>query len=128
MTAINVWEAELSNKRKTRNVAPFFGALRLHVLRFTLALFPLPSIALSFVIASLIGLAFYLLFGRGWLRLVVYWLVALVGFFIGQIITTLLSFSLFPIGSTNLIEATVTCLIALFVMRAMWKTEPEEPI
>lgn len=94
----------------------------------SLTVFTLPSIALSFVIASLIGLAFYLLFGRGWLRLFVYWLVAVVGFFIGQIITTLLSFSLFPIGSTNLIESTVTCLIALFVMRAIWKPAAEETV
>lgn len=84
--------------------------------------FTLPSIALAFVIASLIGLAFYLLFGRGWVRLVVYWLVAVAGFFIGQIITTLTSFSLFPIGSVNLVEATITCLIALFVTRAIWKS------
>ncbi len=87
-------------------------------------LFTLPSLTLAFVIASLIGIAFYLLFGRGWLRLGVYWLVAVIGFFIGQIIITLLNFSLFPIGSVNLLEATVTCLIALFVTRALWKAEP----
>lgn len=91
------------------------------------ALFTLPSIALAFVIASLIGLGFYLVFGSGWLRLVIYWLVAVVGFFIGQILTTLLSFSLFPIGSVNLVEATVTCLVALFVTRAIWKTDSQTP-
>lgn len=87
-------------------------------------MFTLPSIALSFIIASLIGLVFFMLFGRGWLRLLVYWLVALAGFFAGQIITSLLSFSLFPIGSVNVLEATITCLIALFVTRALWKNDP----
>lgn len=88
-------------------------------------MFTLPSITLSLVIASLIGLAFFLVFGRGWVRLAVYWAVALVGFFIGQILSTLASFSLFPIGSVNLVEASITCLIALFVTRAIWKTQTE---
>lgn len=87
-------------------------------------MFTLPSITLSFVIASLIGLVFFLLFGKGWLRLVIYWLVALAGFFAGQIITTLFGFSLFSIGSVNVLESTITCLIALFVTRALWKNDP----
>jgi uncharacterized membrane protein YjjP (DUF1212 family) len=86
-------------------------------------MFTLPSLVLAFVIASMLGLGFYLVFGRGWLRLVIYWLVAVVGFFIGQILSTLLHFSLLPIGSVNLVEGTVVCLIALFVTRALWKTE-----
>jgi len=76
------------------------------------------------VIASLIGLVFFLLFGKGWLRLVVYWVVALAGFFLGESITLLLGFSLLPIGSVNLIEATVTCLLALLITRMVWKSEP----
>ncbi|MBI4675829.1 MAG: hypothetical protein HY741_29670 [Chloroflexi bacterium] len=87
-------------------------------------LFTLPALALAFVISSLIGLAFYLVFGHGWLRLAGYWLVAVVGFFAGQIISTLFNFSLLPIGSVNLVEATVTCLIALFIARTLWKSEP----
>jgi hypothetical protein len=86
-------------------------------------MFTLPTIALSILIASIIGLGFYLVFGRGWLRLVVYWLVAVVGFFVGQIVATFLQFSLLPVGAVNLVEATATCLIALFATRAIWKTE-----
>lgn len=74
------------------------------------------------MIASLIGLAFYLVFGRGWARLAIYWIVAVAGFFFGQIVTTLTHFSLFPIGSVNLVEATITCLVALFVARAILKS------
>jgi hypothetical protein len=86
--------------------------------------FTLPSIVLSLVIASLIGLAFYLVFGKGWLRFGVYWLVAVVGFFVGQVITAALNFSLLPIGSVNVLEASVTSLIALFIMRFVWRSEP----
>lgn len=86
-------------------------------------MFTLPSIVLAFVIASIIGLGFFLVFGRGWLRLAVYWVVAVAGFFIGQIIATLFQFSLVPIGAVNLLEGAVTCLIALFLTRALWKTE-----
>jgi len=87
-------------------------------------MFTLPSIALALVISSLIGIGFFLLFGKGWLRLLVYWLVAVIGFMLGQIITTIVSFSLFSIGSVNLLESTITCLIALFAVRALWKSEP----
>ena len=87
-------------------------------------MFTLPSLTLCIIIASLIGLVFFLVFGKGWLRLVVYWVVALAGFFVGQIIASLLSFSLFPIGSVNVVEASITCLIALFVTRALWKNDP----
>ncbi len=86
-------------------------------------MFTLPSILLAFVIASIIGVAFYLVFGRGWKRLFVYWLVAVVGFFIGQIIAALVNFSLLPIGSVHLAEATAACLVALFATRALWKNE-----
>jgi len=85
--------------------------------------FTLPTIALAILCASIIGLAFYLLFGRGWLQLGVFWLVAVFGFFVGQIISTLLQFSLFPIGSVNLPEGAATCLIALFALRAFWRVE-----
>ncbi|MDL1896577.1 hypothetical protein FBQ82_09905 [Anaerolineae bacterium CFX7] len=87
----------------------------------TFLVFTLPTLALAFVIASIIGLAFYLVFGHGWLRLVVYWLVAVFGFFVGQILGALFQFSLLPIGSVNLLEGTIACLIALFVTRAVWK-------
>lgn len=86
-------------------------------------MFTLPQLLLAFVISSLIGLGFFLLFGKGWLRLIVYWLVAVIGFFIGQIISSLLNFSIFAIGSVNLLEATATCLIALFVTRALWRSD-----
>lgn len=80
-----------------------------------------PSLVLAFVIASIYGLAFYLLFGRGWLGLAIYWLVGLVGFGLGQILSSVFSFSLLPIGSVNAIEGSITSLIALLLTRTLWK-------
>lgn len=85
-------------------------------------MYTLPSVVLSLVVASLIGLGFFLLFGRGWLRLVIYWAVAVLGFFIGQTITMLLGFSLLPIGSVNILEASIASIVALLITRAVWKS------
>jgi len=80
-----------------------------------------PSLLLSFLLASLYGVTFYFVFGRGWLALGVYWLVGLIGFALGQFLSTALSFSLLPIGEVNVIEASVTSLILLFLTRTLWK-------
>lgn len=80
-----------------------------------------PSLLLSFLLASLFGLAFYFVFGRGWLALAVYWVVSLVGFALGQFLSSVLSFSLLPVGSVNAIEASLTSLILLFLTRTIWK-------
>lgn len=84
-------------------------------------LLTLPSLLLSFILASLIGVAFYLVFGRGWLQLAGYWLIALIAFALGQILSTIIGTRLLPIGSVNALEASATCLIALFVTRTLWK-------
>jgi hypothetical protein len=82
---------------------------------------PFPSLLLSFLLGSLYGVAFYFVFGRGWLALGVYWAAALIGFALGQFLSSALSFSLLPIGSVNAIEASVTSLILLFLTRTLWK-------
>lgn len=82
---------------------------------------PPPALLLSFFLASLYGFVFYFIFGHGWLRLVSYWLVALVGFALGQSLAAVFTFSLFPIGSVNVIEASATSFIALLLTRAVWR-------
>ncbi len=81
---------------------------------------PVPALLFSFLLASLYGILFYLIFGRGWLRLALYWLVALVGFGLGQLVSTALAISLLPVGSVNVIEASLVCLLMLFITRALW--------
>lgn len=85
------------------------------------AFLSVPSLVFAFVLASLYGLAFYLMFGRGWLGLAVYWLVGLVGFGLGQILSGVLGLNLLPVGSVNAIEGSVTSLIALLLTRTLWK-------
>ncbi len=80
-----------------------------------------PALFFSFLLASLYGVAFYLIFGHGWLTLGVYWFAALVGFAVGQFVSIMLSFSLFPVGSVNVIEASVMSLIVLLLTRTLWK-------
>lgn len=81
----------------------------------------LPSLLLSFLLASFYGVAFYFIFGRGWVALAVYWLAALAGFAFGQTLSTLIDFSLLPIGAVNVVEASVFSLLALWLTRAWWR-------
>ncbi len=82
---------------------------------------PLPSLLLAFLVASLYGLVFYLFFGRGWIALVVYWLAGLAGFAIGQLLTSVIGMGLLPIGSLNVLEASVVSLILLLVTRTVYR-------
>lgn len=77
----------------------------------------LPALLLSFVLASIYGVSFYLFFGKGWVQLLLYWVTALFGFAVGQLVSMLIGLSLLPIGAVNVIEATVTSLIALGLLR-----------
>lgn len=72
-----------------------------------------PSSVLAFLIASVYGLVFYLVFGRGWLRLAFYWLVAVAGFFLGQVIASLIGLAILNIGETNLVEGTLVSWLGL---------------
>lgn len=78
-----------------------------------------PALVFGFVISSLYGVAFYLLFGRGWMRLWVYWLIGIVGFAFGQWVGGLIGLSALNIGAVNLIEATLVSWIGLFGARAL---------
>jgi hypothetical protein len=79
-----------------------------------------PTIVLGFVLATLYGLVFYVLFDRGWLKLVFYWIVGVVGFFLGQWLADLVGLHMFTIGETNIIEGTVTSLLSLVAARS-WR-------
>ncbi len=72
-----------------------------------------PPLVLRVTIASLYGFVFYLLFGKGWARLPVYWVVGIIGFAIGQILTNLVGFSLFSIGSVSLLEGSLFSWVSL---------------
>lgn len=79
-----------------------------------------PSLILGFALATLYSLVFFLVFGHGWLRLIFYWIVGVVGFWVGQWIAGLVGLSIFSIGELNLVEATAVSCVSLFVARA-WR-------
>lgn len=78
-----------------------------------------PPLVLAVTIASLYGFLFYLLFGKGWLRLPIYWLVGIGGFAIGQLLTNLIGFSLVSIGSVSLLEGSLVSWFSLFAVYAL---------
>lgn len=79
-----------------------------------------PSLVFGFVLATLYGLAFYLVFGHGWLRLVFYWLVSVVGFFLGHWAAGLLGLAIFNVGELRVIEGTVVSWLSLLTVR-VWR-------
>ncbi len=78
-----------------------------------------PALVFGFIISSLYGVAFYLLFGHGWLRLLAYWVIGIAGFVVGQWVGSLIGLSALNVGAVNLIEATVISWISLFGARAL---------
>jgi len=82
----------------------------------------IPSLVFGFVLATLYGLVFYVFFGRGWLRLVSYWLVSVVGFFLGQWAVGLLGLAIFNIGELRVIEGTIVSWLSLWTIR-VWRRE-----
>lgn len=79
-----------------------------------------PSFILALTLATLYSLIFFLFFGQSWLRLVFYWAVGVIGFFLGQWIANLIGLSIFNLGDVNLVEGTVVSWISLFAARA-WR-------
>lgn len=79
----------------------------------------MPSIILGLVLSSLYSLVFYWIMGHGWLRLLLYWVVGVSGFFLGQLIASFIGLSIFNVGETNLVEGSVTSLLGLIAIRAL---------
>ena len=82
-----------------------------------------PAFLLSFLLASLYGLVFFLFARRDWLGLGVYWLVALAGFALGQSASSLLGTSVMPIGQVNVVEASLASVLALVALRVLWRAK-----
>ncbi|MDH4207349.1 MAG: hypothetical protein OEV76_00575 [Anaerolineae bacterium] len=76
-----------------------------------------PSLVLSFLLASLYGAVFHFVWGKRWRDLAVYWMVAVVGFAIGQVLFGFLGFSIYLAGEVRVVESTIMSWICLFVAR-----------
>ena len=84
----------------------------------------MPSFILGLVLSSLYGLVFYLLMGNGWLRLLLYWIVGVGGFFLGQLIASTVGLNIFNIGDANVIEGTVASWLGLIAVHAWMRQKP----
>lgn len=79
-----------------------------------------PSFILALTLSTLYGLVFYLVFGHGWFRLALYWILGVCGFFLGEWIAHAVGLALFNIGQMNLVEGTLVSWFGLFAARA-WR-------
>ena len=73
----------------------------------------IPSLILAFIISSLIGLAFHLVWGGSLLRLLLYLLLSWSGFAAGQLFGTARGWVLLPVGPLNLGMALIGSLLFL---------------
>jgi hypothetical protein len=85
--------------------------------------FPLisPALVFAFVLATLYGLVFFLMFGHGWARLGLYWIAALFGFAAGQGMASAIGLGVWDVGAVHLVEGTVASALCLLAVRALGK-------
>lgn len=73
----------------------------------------LPSVLIGFVISSFYGAAFHLWRGGGIGRLILYLILAWIGFWIGHLIGTGMDWTIFSIGPLRLGTATMGAILTL---------------
>jgi hypothetical protein len=73
----------------------------------------LPALLLGFVISTLLGVLFHVWRGGGLLRLILYILLAWIGFWLGQLIAVRFNISFLSIGQLNLGLACIMSMIFL---------------
>ncbi len=76
------------------------------------------ALVLGFLLASIYGAAFHLIFGGPIKRILAYLAAAWLGFFIGQFIGDFLNFEFLKLGKIHLVSATLGSWILLLV--AWW--------
>jgi hypothetical protein len=82
------------------------------------------GLVLGFLLASIYGAAFHLIFGGPLKHIVLYLAVAWLGFFIGQFIGDFLNIEVLKLGKIHLVSASVGAWLMLFVA---WWLVGQEP-
>jgi hypothetical protein len=75
----------------------------------------IPSIAFGFLIATVYGVIFHLIRGGGFGKLILYILLAWIGFWIGQILANQLDLTFLRLGSLNLGMATIFSFMTILI-------------
>jgi uncharacterized membrane protein YjjP (DUF1212 family) len=78
---------------------------------------PFPTLFFTFILATLTGAVFHVIFGGGGRRLLLYLFMAWIGFAIGQGVGTALDSDIFNIGTLRAASAVIGGLVALIVTR-----------
>lgn len=73
----------------------------------------LPAIIFGFILSTLFGVVFHLFLGGGFGRLVLFIILAWVGFWIGQMFGNITGISLIDIGPLHLGMGTISCWLFL---------------
>jgi len=76
-----------------------------------------PVFMLGSTVASILAAAFHLLYGRKLTDLVLYWFVALLGFFVGQGLADVSGLRFLMLGQLHIVEGTLGCVGAMAVVR-----------
>ncbi len=74
---------------------------------------PSPTLAFAFILATLYGAAFHLIFGGDVRRMAVFLLASWIGFALGHIIGVMFAIDIFNIGALRIVSATLGALVAL---------------
>ena len=74
---------------------------------------PSPIVTFAFILATLFGAAFHLIFGGNARRLAVFLLFGWVGFTLGHFIGVMFQFDLFNIGTLRIVSATLGAFVSL---------------
>ncbi|MBI2845834.1 MAG: hypothetical protein HYX86_04735 [Chloroflexi bacterium] len=78
-----------------------------------------PPVFLILVLASIYSLIFYLLWGRRLRQLPLFWIGAVIGFFIGDILAVATGFSLLRIGLVHIDLGSIASWAAMFIVRRL---------
>jgi hypothetical protein len=80
-------------------------------------MFSSPVFLLALTLATGWAALFHLLVGQRLTDLVLYWFLALIGFFIGQAMADVLNLRWFLVGQVHVLESTCACWISMLVAR-----------
>jgi hypothetical protein len=78
-----------------------------------------PVVILSLVIATLYGAIFHLLWGKSLRQLLIYWAAALLGFAVGQVLASALSWRDIPIGEIHFLAASAASWLCMTFARRL---------
>lgn len=85
---------------------------------------PGPTLTYAFILSTLYGAGFHLIFGGGALRLVVFLFAGWLGFALGHIGGMVMRVQIFQMGAIQFLTASIGAILALFIGHLLTKNAP----